>query len=63
MALEDIKRNAKRAIESDIEEYLKGKDGKSNYNYIVSKINLAESAALITIEETNTYLTQIKDNI
>jgi hypothetical protein len=63
MALEDIKRNAKQVIESDIKEYLKGQRDKSSYNYIFSKIDLAASVSLITIDETRSYITQIKNDI
>ena len=52
MALEDIKRNAKRDIENDIREYLAGQRKQSNYNYIFSKIDLAAKASLITVDET-----------
>jgi hypothetical protein len=62
MALEDIKRNAKRMIESDIKEYLKGQREKSSYNYIFSKIDLAASAALLTIDETDAYITQLRND-
>ena len=63
MALEDIKRNAKRVIESDIKEYLKGHRDKSKYNYIVSKIELASSASLITVDQTREYIAQIRTDI
>lgn len=63
MALEDIKRNAKSVIESDIKEYLKGQRDQSSYNYIFSKIDLAASVALITIDETKEYIAQIKNDI
>lgn len=63
MALEDIKRNAKRDIENNIKEYLKGQRDKSSYNYIFSKIDLAASVALITIDETREYITQIGNDI
>lgn len=63
MALEDIKRNAKRDIEGSVKEYLKGRRDKSSYNYIFSKIDLAASVALITTDETREYLAQIGNNI
>ena len=63
MALEDIKRNAKRDIESDIQQYLKGKGNKSNYNYIFSKIDLAAKVSLITVDETKEYISQIGTDI
>jgi hypothetical protein len=60
MALEDIKRNAKRDIESSIKEYLKGHKDQSTYNYIVSKIDLAAQVSLITVDETKEYMDQIR---
>ena len=63
MALEDIKRNAKRDIESDIRGYLKGQRNKSTYNYIFSKIDLAAKVSLITIDETKEYISQIRNDI
>jgi hypothetical protein len=63
MALEDIKRNAKRVIESDIKDYLKGQKDESSYNYLFSKIDLAASVALITIDETREYIAQIRNDI
>ena len=63
MALEDIKRNAKSVIESDIKEYLKGQKDKSRYNYIFSKIDLAASVSLITVDETREYIAQIRNDI
>lgn len=63
MALEDIKRNAKRDIENDIREYLTGQRKKSNYNYIFSKIDLASKASLITVDETKEYISQIRNEI
>jgi hypothetical protein len=63
MALEDIKRNAKRDIEMDIKEYLKGQRDKSSYNYVFSKIDLAAKVALITINETKEYIAQIRNDI
>ena len=61
MALEDIKRNAKRMIESDIKEYLKGQRDQSSYHYVFSKIDLAASVSLITPDETEEYITQIRN--
>ena len=63
MAFEDIKRNAKRDIGSDIKEYLKGHKDQSTYNYICSKIDLAAQVSLITVEETKEYMDQIKKDI
>jgi len=63
MALEDIKRNAKRDIETDIKEYLKGHKDQSTYNYIFSKIDLAAKVSLITIDQTKEYIAQIKNKI
>ena len=63
MAFEDIKRNAKSVIESGIKEYLIGQRDKSSYNYIVSKIDLAASVSLITVDETREYITQIGTDI
>ena len=60
MALEDIKRNAKRDIENDIREYLIGQKNKSNYHYILTKIDLAAKVSLITADETKEYISQIK---
>jgi len=61
MALEDIKRNAKRDIGSDIKEYLKGHKDPSTYNYICSKIDLAAQVSLITVEETKEYMVQLRN--
>jgi hypothetical protein len=63
MALEDIKRNAKRDIERDIQEYLKGQRNKSKYNHIFSKIDLAAKVSLITIDETKEYISRIENDI
>lgn len=63
MALEDIKRNAKRDIGADIKEYLKGHKDQSTYNYICSKIDLAAQVSLITVEETKEYMDQIRKDI
>lgn len=63
MALEDIKRNAKRDIENNIQEYLKGQKDKSSYHYIFSKIDLATRASLITTDETKRYMEQIGNDI
>lgn len=63
MALEDIKRNAKRDIESSIKEYLKGHKDQSTYNYILSKIDLAAQVSLITVDETKEYMDQLGKNI
>lgn len=63
MALEDIKRNAKRDIGSDIKAYLKEHKNQSTYNYIISKIDLAAQASLITIDEAKEYMEQIKNHI
>ncbi|MBN7772285.1 hypothetical protein [Clostridium aminobutyricum] len=63
MALEDIRRNAKRDIENDIQIYLKGQKNKSNYNYVFSKIDLAAKVSLITIDETKEYISQIRNEI
>lgn len=63
MALEDIKRNARRDIGSDIKEYLKGHKDQSTYNYIISKIDLAAQASLITIDETKEYMKQLGNDI
>ncbi len=63
MAFEDIKRNAKRDIESDIKEYLKGHKDQATYNYICSKIDLAAQVSLITVEETKAYMDQLGKNI
>jgi len=63
MALEDIKRNARRDIGSDIKEYLKGHKDQSTYNYICSKIDLAAQVSLITVEETKEYMDQIRKDI
>ena len=63
MALEDIKRNAKKDIEFSIKEYLKGHKDQSTYNYICSKINLATQASLITIVESKEYMEQLGKNI
>ena len=60
MALEDVKRNARSVIESDIKEYLKGQRDKSSYNYIFSKIDLAASVSLITTDETREYIARIQ---
>ena len=59
MALEDIKRNAKRDIESSIKEFLTGQRGESSYHYVFSKIDLASKVSLITIDETKEYITQL----
>ncbi|HYE69784.1 MAG TPA: hypothetical protein VEA58_14300 [Anaerovoracaceae bacterium] len=63
MALEDIKRNAKRDIESSIKEYLKGHKDQSTYNYIISKIDLAAQVSLITVDQTKEYMAQLGKNI
>ncbi len=63
MALEDIKRNAKRDIEMTIKEYVKGKRDKSSYSYVFSKIDLATKVSLITIDETKEYIAQIRNDI
>ena len=63
MAFEDIKRNAKRDIGSDIKEYLKGHKDQSTYNYICSKIDLAAQVSLITVEETKEYMEQLRNDI
>ena len=63
MALEDIKRNAKKDIESSIKEYLKGHKDQSTYNYICSKIDLAAQVSLISVDETKEYMEQLRKKI
>lgn len=62
MALEDIRRNAKKDIEMSIKEYLKGKKDESCYSYVFTKIDLAAKVSLITAGETKEYLVQIIRN-
>lgn len=59
MALEDIKRNARKDIENDINNFLKEKSNKANHKYALSKIDLATRAKLLTIEETKKYILQL----
>ena len=63
MALEDVKRNAKRDIENGIKEFLIGQRDKLSYHYIFSKIDLAAKVSLLTIDETKEYMAQIKNDI
>ncbi|MDD3168872.1 MAG: hypothetical protein PHC91_05330 [Eubacteriales bacterium] len=62
MAFEDIKRNAKRDIESDIKEYETRQRNQATYRYIQSKIELAAAVSLITDEETKEYMEQISSH-
>lgn len=59
MAFEDIRRNAKRDIESSIKDFLAGQRAESNYSYVFSKIDLASKVSLITIDETKEYIAQL----
>ncbi|HVI39704.1 MAG TPA: hypothetical protein VM577_03515 [Anaerovoracaceae bacterium] len=63
MAFEDVRRNAKRTIELDIKDYLKGRRDESSYNYVFSKIDLAAQVSLITVDETNEYIAQMGNTI